>query len=647
MPKWGLTSLQMEAEPWGIPPRLLEPRKTVTDPVHGDVFLNELELQFVDSRPMQRLRGVRQLGTTHLVYPGATHSRFSHALGTLRAAQDLLDAIIDNRDGPRPADDLLEEWPTEPVAGSRISEFDRRWAEVTVLTRLGALLHDLCHVPYGHTIEDDLKVLQPHDANLQRFRKIWEKLPSDLKDTLNNHRDLVTELLPLILSKDPSTGKNFEAQQMRYPFVYDIVGNTICADLVDYLRRDHLYTGLPIGLGTRFANDFYVSRSRLVFRGSRMVVRINRGAQRRVDIVTELLKYLRFRYELSERVLYHHAKLSADAMLAKMLEMWSDWLWFGRAKHHQPDLAEAYGAEALGQLKTEVAKLQAPEGFEFAPPTPQPGDQPRTLADAIMQEVREELEAQFTSRSDDGMLEYLRDWGAAGTDGRRRAVGTLADSVANRELFKRIGRASSAADQANDADIYAKFGPPDERRRVEETAAFAADLDPGWQVVVWVPKPGMRLKVAGVLVDENGQITPLDTTKFPGIKEIYENHSNLWALNVYAHPRVLEPDSNVDPDVLLMALADEMGIDFLRPDGSRVVPEEPRGLSNLIKLAVVQLTSDSKLPPDSADQLMEVAAHNPDGADPEFGKGITFRDIKQRVRRWGQGNGLLPADTSV
>ena len=643
MPKWGLTTRQMEAEPWGISAPLLQPRKTITDPVHGDIYLNELELQFLNSRPMQRLRGVRQLGTTHLIYPGATHSRFSHALGTLRAAQDLLDSIIDNRNGPRPADDLIEEWSTTP--GDGVSEFDHRWAEVTVLTRLGALLHDLCHVPYGHTIEDDLKVLLPHDSNLQRFTKVWQKLPPDLQETLNGFPELMRELMPLILSKDPKTGANFDAQEMRYPFVYDIVGNTICADLVDYLRRDHLYTGLPIGLGNRFANDFYVSRSRLIFRGSRMVVRINRGAQRRVDIVTELLKYLRFRYELSERVLYHHAKLSADAMLAKMLEMWSDWLWLERVKYHQPELASAYGGEALGQLKKEVSKLQPPENFDFSPTTPGVGSEVRTLADFIMEEVREHLEEHFTSRSDDGLLEFLRDWGRSGTDGRRRAVGNLAEAVANRELFKRIGRASSAADQANDRDIYQRFGPPDERRRVEERAAFAADLDPGWQVVVWVPKPGMRLKVAGVLVDENGQITPLDTTKFPGVKEIYENHSNLWALNVYAHPRVLEPGSSVDPDVLLMALADEMGIDFLRTDGTRVVPEGPRGLSNLIKLAVLQLTSDTKLSPDKASQLMDIAAHSPDGADPEFGKGITFRDIKQRVRRWGQSTSILPSDS--
>ena len=92
---------------------MLAPSKTVTDPVHGDVYLNELERLIVDSPPMQRLRRVRQLGTTQLVYPGAIQSRFSHGLGTLRAAQDLLDAVWNSQTNPEAKDlndSLIAEW---------------------------------------------------------------------------------------------------------------------------------------------------------------------------------------------------------------------------------------------------------------------------------------------------------------------------------------------------------------------------------------------------------------------------------------------------------------------------------------------------------------------------------------------------------
>src|SRR5437870_757296 len=116
MPKWGLTHEQRQTQPWGIPTTELQPAKVITDPVHGDVYVTRLEQRFIDSPPMQRLRRVRQLGATHLVYPGATHSRFSHSLGALRAAQDLLDAVVDQRYGPRPSRDIFQEWATDPAA---------------------------------------------------------------------------------------------------------------------------------------------------------------------------------------------------------------------------------------------------------------------------------------------------------------------------------------------------------------------------------------------------------------------------------------------------------------------------------------------------------------------------------------------------
>ena len=64
---------------------------------------------------------------------------------------------------------------------------------------------------------------------------------------------------PLILSK--LQGHEPTDASERYPFVGDIVGNTICADLIDYLQRDHEFTGLPAKLGDRFIHGFYVTRS--------------------------------------------------------------------------------------------------------------------------------------------------------------------------------------------------------------------------------------------------------------------------------------------------------------------------------------------------------------------------------------------------
>src|SRR5437660_1111151 len=64
------------------------------DPVHGFVVLNDLERAVVDSRPYQRLRRIKQLATTHLVYPGAVHTRFEHGLGTLEMASRAFDVLV-------------------------------------------------------------------------------------------------------------------------------------------------------------------------------------------------------------------------------------------------------------------------------------------------------------------------------------------------------------------------------------------------------------------------------------------------------------------------------------------------------------------------------------------------------------------------
>jgi hypothetical protein len=71
----------------------------VRDPIHGFIKLNKNEMAIVSSRPFQRLRYIRQLALTHLVYPGAEHSRFAHSLGVMNFATRIFDTLLEkNRD---------------------------------------------------------------------------------------------------------------------------------------------------------------------------------------------------------------------------------------------------------------------------------------------------------------------------------------------------------------------------------------------------------------------------------------------------------------------------------------------------------------------------------------------------------------------
>lgn len=132
-------------------------------PVHGFVRLTDSELAVLNHPAMQRLGAIYQLGQVYLVYRGGTHRRLEHALGTLHVAQQIATAVWQNhRDAPpapgRPGDAALAA-PLNPI-------------EVTFL-RLGALLHDIGHLPAGHTLEDELGLLEKHDDHDHDGHRGW------------------------------------------------------------------------------------------------------------------------------------------------------------------------------------------------------------------------------------------------------------------------------------------------------------------------------------------------------------------------------------------------------------------------------------------------------------------------------------------
>jgi HD superfamily phosphohydrolase len=551
MPQWGLDTDMRRSMPWGLSEHWLEPGKVITDPIHGDIYLTVLEETLVDTSAFQRLRRVKQLSTTHLVYPGATHTRFSHSLGALRVVQDLFDVAWRQRNGNHPVEDLFTEWDRdrqrdedgEADVDTREAirvRYVRRVAAAMVLARLGALLHDICHVPFGHSIEDDLKILLSHDKNVQRFDRLWGEMREDVRRRLERagqaerfveldplwSGDLLTNLRPLILSKDGAPGEDPHLPP-DYPFVGDMVGNTICADLLDYLQRDHRFTGLPMSLGARFMSAFYVTPSNEVLYPGRMALLLHRQGRERKDVKTELLKHLRYRYELQERVLVHHAKLAADAMVGKMLELWRD------------ALAAGSSLPAADSSTENVLVLSARSERGSAGGTA-PGDA-----------IRQTMEDVFLEVGDDGLLERLARGDTPGC-ATPEGVSDLAMGLLSRDLYRHAANASGAFAATQ---LHSRFSAPDERRRLETEAARYAGLREDWHVVIWLPKPEMRLKLAQMLVDHGRGIARFVDYSQQG-SEIYDAHKALWTVSVYVHPGVSESQRKA----VLAKLAELMGL---------------------------------------------------------------------------------------
>lgn len=253
------------------------------DPVHGDIELTRDELRLVDTNEFQRLRGIKQLGTASFVYPGATHTRFEHSIGTLHVCQQLLDAC--NKNAAR-----------DPAGCHRVADDERR------VLRAAALLHDVTHIPYGHNIEDQTGLLPRHDT------------PARFAAMLGSG-ELAAELDRQGLQQDVLAILSGEGRRVP-PFWRQVVSDTIDADLLDYLRRDAHYTGLELRHDRRVIDYFRVDRQ-----SGQLFVDGEKNGMLREDIVSELLRVLDCRYHFSERVYYHHAKVAAGALLSRMVEL--------------------------------------------------------------------------------------------------------------------------------------------------------------------------------------------------------------------------------------------------------------------------------------------------------------------------------------
>ena len=177
------------------------------DPVHGFVSVPKgLVMSLVETPEVQRLRRIRQLGLGFLVFPGAVHTRFEHGLGAMALMQDVLATL-------REKGTFMD---TDEVTGALAA----------------ALLHDVGHGPFSHTLEDDLVAPGPSGTPYHH-----ERMSRAIMARLNERFDGQLEVALQIF--DGTYGR---------PFFHSLLSSQLDMDRLDYLRRDSFYTGVAEGV---------------------------------------------------------------------------------------------------------------------------------------------------------------------------------------------------------------------------------------------------------------------------------------------------------------------------------------------------------------------------------------------------------------
>ena len=242
----------------------------IRDPLWNNIILDDLAIRLVDTRAFQRLRYVRQLGLAYLVYPGATHTRFEHALGAWHLAGRTIELL-------QARGDLKREHEGE--------------ARVVATA---ALLHDIGHYPFSHALEE---IGAPHHEDVAGALLTRGEIADVLRETIG--KDAPERVVELI------RGKSTNALQ-------GLISGSLDLDKIEYLKRDALMCGVPYG---EIDVDRLIHSLTLVTdpANGRTVIGVSEKG------LAALESLLFAKYQMYRNVYWHHAVRSATAMYKRLV----------------------------------------------------------------------------------------------------------------------------------------------------------------------------------------------------------------------------------------------------------------------------------------------------------------------------------------
>jgi len=243
--------------------------EVVRDPLWNNIRLDGAALDVLDSEPFQRLRYVRQLGHAFLVYPGATHTRFEHALGAYHLAGRALGLLAERGE----------------LAGLQ--------AEEGTLVRLAALLHDVGHYPFSHALEE--AGLLSHEALAAAHLAHPELCRALDRSGVPRAAERIVQLIRG-QSQSPLAG---------------LISGSLDLDKIDYLTRDARMCGVPYG--TVDVDRLLHSVTLVTLADGRRTVGVHEKGASALESLTFA------KYQMYRNVYWHHAVRSATVMFKRLV----------------------------------------------------------------------------------------------------------------------------------------------------------------------------------------------------------------------------------------------------------------------------------------------------------------------------------------
>lgn len=282
--------------------------KTIRDPIHGDIKIEGIFLDFLEAPEIQRLYNIKQLGFAHLVFPGGHHTRLEHSLGTYLMSVKACEIL-------------------------KLSDAEKE------LVSCAAFLHDIGHGPFSHTLESILRnALNVDHVDLTEKLILGEHAifdddekeiinPVTVFDVLNKHGVDHHKIIDIIRGN----GKDYLSQFLNSP---------VDVDQLDYLMRDAYYTGVAYGLidAERFLNSLIVVNGVLGI------------SKKGIGVVENILMARTLMYS---SVYFHKTVRIAELMLSKAIEISKDSHPFDFFKMTDDELMD--NLKKMGVFQHEIA----------------------------------------------------------------------------------------------------------------------------------------------------------------------------------------------------------------------------------------------------------------------------------------------------